>query len=73
MRAIDNLAAMKDALENDLRLAGNLILEFPGSTATEVEETLAALAAACPFRRSSPPPSSSARAARWTRPRTPSA
>ena len=49
VRAIDNLAAMKDAQENDLRLAGNLILEFPGSTATEVEETLAALAAALPF------------------------
>ncbi len=49
VRAIDNLAAMKDALENDLRLAGNLILEFPGSTVTEVEETLAALAAALPF------------------------
>jgi ribosomal peptide maturation radical SAM protein 1 len=49
VRAIDNLAAMKDALENDLHLAGNLILEFPGSTAAEVEETLAALEAALPF------------------------
>ena len=49
VRAIDNLAAMKDALENDLRLAGNLILEFPGSTPAEVEETLTALAAALPF------------------------
>jgi hypothetical protein len=49
VRAIDNLAAMKNALENDLCLAGNLILEFPGSTPAEVEETLTALAAALPF------------------------
>ena len=42
-------AEHRNQLENDLRLAGNLILEFPGSTATEVEETLAALAAALPF------------------------
>ena len=49
VRAIDNLAAMKDALENDLRLAGNLILEFPGSTAAEVEQTLSTLEAALPF------------------------
>jgi ribosomal peptide maturation radical SAM protein 1 len=48
-RVVDNIAAMKFALENTIRLSGNLILEFPGSTAAEVEETLAALEAVFPY------------------------
>lgn len=49
VRAIDNIAAMRHAQEHGLRLSGNLILEFPGSTAGEVEETLAALEAVLPY------------------------
>ena len=49
IRAIDNIAAMKHAQEHGLRLSGNLILEFPGSTAEEVKETLAALEALLPY------------------------
>lgn len=48
-RAIDNIAALKHAQEHGLRLAGNLILEFPGATALEVEETLKALDAVLPY------------------------
>ena len=48
-RVLDNIAAMKFALEQDIRLSGNLILEFPGSTAIEVAETLTALQAVFPY------------------------
>lgn len=48
-RVLDNIAAMKFALEQDIRLSGNLILEFPGSTAIEVAETIAALEAIFPY------------------------
>jgi len=46
---MDNLLAMKLCMENGIQLDGNLILEFPGSTAEEVEETLRALEFALPF------------------------
>lgn len=46
---IDNIAAMRDALENGLTLEGNLITEFPGSTDAEVRETLANLDFVFPF------------------------
>lgn len=46
---IDNIAAMRDALENGLVLEGNLITEFPGSTDNEVRETLANLDFVLPF------------------------
>ena len=49
VRAIDNIAAMKSAAESGVRLAGNLILEFPGSTAEDVQETLQALDAVFPY------------------------
>ena len=48
--AIENLAAMRHCEEAGLQLEGNLILEFPGSTPDEVEETLAHLDFAFPFR-----------------------
>ncbi|HEB69980.1 MAG TPA: RiPP maturation radical SAM protein 1 [Desulfobulbus sp.] len=47
---IENIAAMKFAAAADIRLDGNLILEFPGSTDREVEETLAVLEAVLPYR-----------------------
>ncbi len=47
---MDNLAAMKFALAADMILDGNLILEFPGSTALEIKETLRILDMALPFR-----------------------
>ena len=47
---IDNLAVMKSALANRIELDGNLIIEFPGSSQEEVEETLDNLAFALPFR-----------------------
>jgi len=40
---IENIATMRAALENNLKLEGNLILRFPGSTGAEVEETLETL------------------------------
>jgi len=46
---MENLAVMKDALANDVVLDGNLIVEFPGSSREEVEETLANLDFAFPF------------------------
>ncbi len=49
-RAIDNVAAMRHSAEAGLRLEANLILEFPGSTKTEVDETLKALEYVFPFR-----------------------
>lgn len=46
---VDNIFALKTALENDIRVDGNLILEFPGSTDLEVHETLAALDKILPY------------------------
>ncbi len=46
---IENIAAMRHALENGIRLEGNLILQFPGSSESEVNETLAALDYVFPF------------------------
>ena len=51
---IENLAAMRHCEEADLKLEGNLILEFPGSTQKEVEETLQNLEFAFPFRPLTP-------------------
>lgn len=48
--AIANIAMMKQALAAGIRLEGNLLLEFPGSTDKEVAETLAALEFVLPFR-----------------------
>jgi ribosomal peptide maturation radical SAM protein 1 len=47
---MDNIAAMKFSLEAGMTLDGNLILEFPKSTASEVEETLRILEKVLPFR-----------------------
>jgi hypothetical protein len=47
--ALDNIAAMRDAIDNGLILEGNLITEFPGSTSAEVEETLHYLDFVLPF------------------------
>ena len=49
VRSLDNITAMKNAVEAGVRLSGNLILEFPGSTALEVQETLQALDAVFPY------------------------
>lgn len=46
---MDNLAAMKHCTETGIQLDGNLILEFPGSTELEVQETLRVLEFALPF------------------------
>lgn len=46
---IENLAIMKHCLENNIQLEGNLIVEFPGSSKTEIEETLRNLDYAIPF------------------------
>ena len=46
---LDNIAAMRDAIDNGLVLEGNLITEFPGSTSAEVEETLHNLDFVLPF------------------------
>ncbi|MCJ7600909.1 MAG: radical SAM protein, partial [Desulfobulbaceae bacterium] len=46
---MENLAVMKDALANGVVLDGNLIVEFPGSSRDEVDETLANLDFAFPF------------------------
>ncbi len=51
---LDNIAAMKFAQETDMTLDANLILEFPGSTALEVEETLRVLDKVLPYRPLSP-------------------
>ncbi len=50
VRLIDNLAAMRHAEEAGIRLSGNLIIHFPGSTEEEVEETLKALDFVWPYR-----------------------
>jgi ribosomal peptide maturation radical SAM protein 1 len=47
---IDNIAAMKFALAAGIQLDGNLILEFPGSTDEEIQETLTVLEAVLPYR-----------------------
>jgi ribosomal peptide maturation radical SAM protein 1 len=51
---MENIAAMKAALACDMRLDGNLITEFPGSTAEEVAETLRNLDFVLPFTPLSP-------------------
>lgn len=47
---IDNIAAMKFAAAAGIKLDGNLILEFPGSTKDEVEDTLEVLDLVLPYR-----------------------
>ncbi len=47
---MENIHAMKMAAALNIRLDGNLILEFPGSSEQEVRETLRALAAVLPYR-----------------------
>ncbi len=46
---MDNVAALKYAAENNIRLDGNLIMEFPGATSQEVEDTLEVLQSLTPF------------------------
>lgn len=50
VRVIDNIAAIKFASEANIKLDGNLILEFPGSTEEEVQETCRALDFVLPYR-----------------------
>jgi ribosomal peptide maturation radical SAM protein 1 len=47
---IENIATMRAAQENCLRLEGNLIMHFPGSTEAEVFETLESLDYVFPYR-----------------------
>jgi len=47
---MDNIAAMKFSAESGIALDGNLILDFPGSTAEEVRETCAILDFVLPYR-----------------------
>ncbi len=47
---MDNLAAMKFSLQAGMALDGNLIVEFPGSTKQEVQETLQLIDFVMPFR-----------------------
>lgn len=46
---IENLAVMKYCQENKVTLEGNLILEFPGSTENDADETLKNLEFALPY------------------------
>ncbi len=46
---IDNIAIMKHSIAAKIRLEGNLIIEFPGSSEHEVAETLANLDYVLPF------------------------
>ncbi len=46
---MDNIYAMKMAISFGIRLEGNLILEFPGSTEQDVRQTLTVLAAILPY------------------------
>ena len=46
---IENIATMRNAQENSIQLQGNLILQFPGSSETEVAETLTALDYVFPY------------------------
>jgi len=48
-RCIENIAAMRQSAEAGITLDGNLICEFPGSSKTEVEETLTNLDFVLPF------------------------
>lgn len=54
LTAIENIAVMKHCAAAGIRLEGNLILEFPGSSADEVVETLAALDYVLPYTPLSP-------------------
>jgi len=47
---MENIYAMKMAMALNIRLDGNLILEFPGSTEEEVRETLRMLRLLLPYR-----------------------
>ncbi|MCF6290280.1 MAG: RiPP maturation radical SAM C-methyltransferase [Desulfobacterales bacterium] len=47
---LDNIVVLKNGMEQDIVLEGNLITEFPGSTPAEVAETLANLDFVLPFR-----------------------
>ena len=47
--AIENIAAMRQCAEAGIALDGNLIIEFPGSTKQEVEESLKNLDFVMPF------------------------
>lgn len=47
---IDNIAAMKMCSASAIRLEGNLITDFPGTTAAEITETLDTLDYILPFR-----------------------
>jgi ribosomal peptide maturation radical SAM protein 1 len=46
---IENIATMRGAQENSIRLEGNLILQFPGSSEVEVAETLETLDFVFPY------------------------
>ena len=46
---IENIAVMRQSQESGIRLDGNLIVEFPGSGQTEVDETMAALESVLPY------------------------
>ncbi len=51
---IENIALMKDALARNIELDGNLIIEFPGSTQDEVDDTMKNLDFVWPFRPLAP-------------------
>jgi ribosomal peptide maturation radical SAM protein 1 len=48
-RAIENIAAMRQSAEAGIQLDGNLIVEFPGSSPAEVQETLRNLDYVLPY------------------------
>jgi ribosomal peptide maturation radical SAM protein 1 len=50
LTVIDNIAIIRDSAAAGINLDGNLILEFPGSTAEEVAETIDNLDVLLPFR-----------------------
>jgi len=47
--AIENIAAMRQSAEAGIQLDGNIIIEFPGSTKEEVQETLNTLDFVLPY------------------------
>lgn len=47
--AIENIAAMRQCAEANIQLDGNLIIEFPGSSEEEVQETLTNLDFVLPY------------------------
>jgi ribosomal peptide maturation radical SAM protein 1 len=51
---IDNIAVLKHCMASDIRLEGNLIIEFPASSSAEVAETLENLDFVLPFHPLSP-------------------